>query len=97
MGRSGQTYGRGYEIIFTLLQSRSGQNDPDYFESFVLRHSGRISALGKRLLVMGAALKVGRPDEVSDLLSFTLRTIPEGILLDWIASSPFRAIMTLRS
>jgi hypothetical protein len=28
------------------------------------------------------------PDEVSDLLSFTLRTIPEGMLLDSIASGP---------
>jgi hypothetical protein len=52
--------------------SRSGQNDPDSFESFVPRNSGGISALGKRLLVMGTALRIGRPDEVSDLLSFTL-------------------------
>jgi hypothetical protein len=68
--------------------SRSGQNDPDSFESFVPRHSGGISPLGKHLLVMGAALNIGRPDEVSDLLSFMLRTIPKGMLLYSIASGP---------
>jgi hypothetical protein len=42
--------------------SRSGQNDPESFENFVPRHSRGFSALGKRILVIGAALQVGRPD-----------------------------------
>jgi hypothetical protein len=33
-------------------------------------------------MVLHAALRVGKPDEVSDLLTFTLRTIPGEISLD---------------
>jgi hypothetical protein len=38
--------------------------------------------MGKRQLVLHAALRVGKPDEVSDLLTFTLRTIPGEISMD---------------
>jgi hypothetical protein len=62
--------------------SRSGQNDPESFHNFVPKTSTGISALGKRVFVMSAALRIGGPDEVSEVLTFTLRTVPDDILFD---------------
>jgi hypothetical protein len=88
LNREGQELKRWYQdcrAAFTFSYnkwSRSGQNDPESFHNFVPKNSTGISALGKRVLIMGAALRVGRPDEVSDLLSFTLRTVPDEISFD---------------
>jgi hypothetical protein len=45
-----------------------------------------ISAAGKLLLIMFHAIKVGTDSEVGDLLSFTLRTVTDGIGFDSLAS-----------
>jgi hypothetical protein len=62
--------------------NRSGQNCPESFHDFVPHHSGCISTIGKSILVFHAALRVGKPVEVSDFLTFTLRTIPGEISMD---------------
>ncbi len=64
---------------FTLCyerRSRSGQNDPDAFISFVPCRPGRLPcASAKRLLIMFAAFRCGTPLERTDVLQFTVRTL----------------------
>jgi hypothetical protein len=87
--REGQELKRWYQdcrAAFTFSYnkwSRSGQNDPESFHNFFPKPSTGISALGKRVLVMGAALRIGEPDEVSEVLTFTLRTVPDDISFDY--------------
>jgi hypothetical protein len=93
--RSGSELKRWYwdtRSAFTVAHdrwSRSGQNDPDSFHKFVPTTSnGTITAVGKRLLIIFQTMKVGTDDELGDLLSFTLRTVPDEMGFDSMA---FRA------
>jgi hypothetical protein len=62
--REGQELKRWYQdcraaFTFSYIKwSRSGQNDPESFHNFVPKTSTGISALGNRVLVMGAALRI---------------------------------------
>jgi hypothetical protein len=77
--REGQELKRWYQdcraaITFSYNKwSRSGQKDPESFHNFVPKPSTGISTLGKRVRIMGAALRIGGLDEVSEVLTFTLR------------------------
>lgn len=62
---------------------RSGQNNPS-FELFCPNQprSSELSTAGKKCLALFQILRCNRPDERTDLLDFTLRTIPAEAMVD---------------
>jgi hypothetical protein len=65
------------------MWSRSGQNDPDNFPDFcAIGPDGYLTAVGERCCILAAALNVGKPNENTDLLTFTVRICEAGIETD---------------
>ena len=77
----------GIRSMFTTAYerwSRSGQNDPENFADFCdyNKEAQKLSAVDRKCMILFAVLGCGRSNEKTELLEFTLRTIPKESMVD---------------
>lgn len=62
---------------------KSGKNDPS-LEPFlpVTRKRGDVSCTGRKLRILFQVMRCGHPDVRTHLVNFTVRTVPDDVMVD---------------